>query len=54
MKYIDSKTEHHNDGDIFSIRCMIAKWAINFNIPHNAINYLLSSLREHTCFSELS
>jgi len=55
---IDNETEHNfdtdrNTDDIFSIRYMIAKWAIDFNIPHNAINSLLSSLRKHSCFSEL-
>lgn len=51
---INDEIEHNiNTDDIFSIRCMIAKWAIDFNIPHNAINSLLSSLRKHSCFSEL-
>jgi len=55
---VDNETEHNLNtdryaDDIFSIRCMIAKWAIDFNIPHNAINSLLSSLRKHSCFSEL-
>lgn len=51
-RLIHSNTDRYTD-DIFSIRCMIAKWAINFNIPHNAINSLLSGLRKHSCFSEL-
>lgn len=56
---IDNEAEHNlntdrNTDDIFSIRCMIAKLAIDFNIPHIAINSLLTSLRKHSCFSELS
>lgn len=44
-----------NDQDIHSqdIRSFLGNWAIQFNVPHNAINALLKGLKNHSCFNYL-
>jgi len=44
-----------NDQGIHSqdIRSFLGSWAIQFNVPHNAINALLKGLKNHSCFNYL-
>lgn len=35
------------------IRSFLGSWAIQFNVPHNAINALLKGLKNHPCFNYL-
>lgn len=37
----------------FLFRTLIAKWAVDFNIPQNALNKLLVVLKQHKCFKDL-
>ncbi|XP_022164968.1 uncharacterized protein LOC111029998 isoform X1 [Myzus persicae] len=43
----DDQSESNN------IKDFIASWAIQYKIPHNALNGLLSGLKKHKCFQSL-
>lgn len=36
-----------------SIQTFLASWAMQYNIPHNAVNGLLKGLKQHDCFDHL-
>jgi len=36
-----------------SIQHFLATWAVQYNIPHNAVNGLLKGLKKHDCFNNL-
>lgn len=42
-----------NSSKQFSVQEFIASWAIDYKIPHNAVNGLLKGLKMHDCFNNL-
>jgi len=48
---INLKPLNHPPSD--DIKCLIRKWAIEFNIPQIALNKLLRVLKQHKCFDSL-
>ncbi|KAF0698849.1 Uncharacterized protein FWK35_00037945, partial [Aphis craccivora] len=60
--FTSSSSESEQDEDYFInetydqtflFRTLIAKWAVDFNIPQNALNKLLVVLKQHKCFKDL-
>jgi len=46
----DNTSDYYPD---FSIQIFLATWAVEYNIPHNAVNGLLKGLKKHDCFNYL-
>lgn len=46
----DNTSDHYPD---YSIQNFLASWAVEYNIPHNAVNGLLKGLKKHECFNYL-
>jgi len=44
----DNASDYYRD---FSIQNFLATWAVEYNIPHNAVNGLLKELKKHDCFN---
>lgn len=42
-----------DDTSDFSIKNVLASWAMQYNIPHNTVNGLLKGLKKHNCFKNL-
>lgn len=42
-----------NSSKQFSVQEFLASWAIDYKIPHNAVNGLLKGLKMHDCFNNL-
>lgn len=45
---------HFSDNTLnYSIQNFLARWAVQYNVPHNAVNGLLKGLKKHDCFNNL-
>ncbi|XP_026466750.1 uncharacterized protein LOC113370294 [Ctenocephalides felis] len=48
-----SDSEDDDITEVFDARQFLAEWAVNYQIPHNAVSALLKGLKLHDCFSDL-